>query len=284
MNPRPTPPKVMTIATSDSGAGAGIQADLKTFAALGCYGTSVLAAITAQNTRGVYAIAEVPEEVIIAQIDVVMEDVGAAAAKTGMLFSASIIGNVADRIEAWGLSKLVVDPVMVAKSGDHLLQPNAVETLKRELLPLAMVVTPNIPEAEVLSGQKIEDDRQARDAARTIHASGPDFVVITGGHRAGSPTDLVFDGQGFTEIEGRRVDTSNTHGTGCTFSAAIAAHLAHGETAPRAIERAKEFITAALEASYAIGEGHSPVNHFFDFSRDESDRPAEAAAQGGLHA
>lgn len=269
-------PNVMTIAGSDSGAGAGIQADLKTFAALGCYGTSIVTAVTAQNTRGVYAIAEVPEEVIIAQLDVVMEDIGAVAAKTGMLSSAAIIGNVADRLEAWGITRLVVDPVMVAKSGDHLLQPTAVESLKRELLPLAMVVTPNIPEAEVLSGMTIENDEQAREAARAINALGPAYVVITGGHRDGSPVDLVFDGNDFTQFEGQRVDTTNTHGTGCTYSAAIAGYLAHGEPPLKAIQRAKMFISAALEASYAIGEGHSPVNHFFRFSGLEAGTPAEA--------
>lgn len=279
MKDRLAPPTVMTIAGSDSGAGAGIQADLKTFAALGCYGTSILTAVTAQNTRGVYAIAEVPEEVVIAQIDVVMEDIGAVAAKTGMLSSAAIIGNVADRLEAWGIRQLVVDPVMVAKSGDHLLQPAAVEALKRDLLPLALVVTPNIPEAQVLSGRAIENDEQARTAARAIHALGPAFVVIKGGHREGSPVDLVFDGQDFTEITGRRIDTTNTHGTGCTFSAAIAAYLAHDATPLQAIEQAKDFITAALEASYAIGEGHSPVNHFHSFSGQFNDRPFLAAVR-----
>lgn len=277
MAPPASVPKVMTIAGSDSGAGAGIQADLKTFAAIGCYGTSVLTTVTAQNTRGVYAIAEVPEEVVIAQIDVVMEDIGAAAAKTGMLSSAAIIGNVTDRLEAWGIRRLVVDPVMVAKSGDHLLQPNAVEALKRELLPLAHIVTPNIPEAGVLSGMPITNDQHAREAARAIHALGPDYVVIKGGHRGGSPVDLVFDGTNMTEIPGRRIDTANTHGTGCTFSAAIAAYLAHGDAALTAIERAKQFISSALEASYAIGEGHSPVNHFFAVPTQWPDRLATSA-------
>ncbi|HEV2107006.1 MAG TPA: bifunctional hydroxymethylpyrimidine kinase/phosphomethylpyrimidine kinase [Thermomicrobiales bacterium] len=255
-------PKVMTVAGSDSGAGAGIQADLKTFAALGCYGTTVLTAVTAQNTRGVLAIAEVPEEVIIAQIDGVMEDIGADAGKTGMLSSASIIGNVADRLEAWGVAKLVVDPVMVAKSGDHLLHPSAVESLKRELLPLALVVTPNIPEAEVLCGQAIASDDEARRAARVIHAMGPSWVVIKGGHRERAPIDLVFNGTDFFEIKADRVETVNTHGTGCTFSAAIAAYLARDADPLQAIRLAKEYVTKALEASYTVGKGHSPVNHF----------------------
>jgi hydroxymethylpyrimidine/phosphomethylpyrimidine kinase len=253
----------MTIAGSDSGGGAGIQADLKTFAAHGVYGTSVLTAVTAQNTIEVLAIAEVPEEVIVLEIDGVMSDIGTDAAKTGMLSSSSIIETVADRVEAWGIAKLVVDPVMVAKSGDRLLQERAVATLRAKLLPLALVVTPNLPEAEVLAGITIATDRDREEAARRIHALGPRIVVIKGGHRDGSPDDLVYDGETFTLIEGKRVDTKNTHGTGCTFSAAIAANLANGLEPLPAIRAAKEYITAALEASYAIGSGHSPVNHFF---------------------
>jgi hydroxymethylpyrimidine/phosphomethylpyrimidine kinase len=259
------PAKAMTIAGSDSGGGAGIQADLKTFAAHGVYGTSVLTAVTAQNTKEVLAIAEVPEEVIVLEIDGVMSDIGTDAAKTGMLSSASIIDVVADRIEAWGIRKLVVDPVMVAKSGDQLLNPSAVNALRQKLLPLALIVTPNIPEAEVLAGIAIRDEADRQEAARVISAIGPRYVVIKGGHRDGDPSDLVFDGETFTLIEGTRVDTRNTHGTGCTFSAAIAALLAKGWPPLAAIGGAKTFLTAALRASYQIGddEGHSPVNHFF---------------------
>lgn len=259
----------MTIAGSDSGAGAGIQADLKTFAALGVYGTSVLTAITAQNTRAVLAIAEVPEEVIALQIDGVMEDIGAQAIKTGMLSSASIIDVIADRLEAWGVPNLVVDPVMVAKSGDALLQANAVRALVKELLPLAMIVTPNIPEAEVLSRREIHNDDDAREAARAIANLGPAFVVIKGGHRTGEPVDLVFDGNGFIELATDRIDTSNTHGTGCTFSAAIAAYLARGVPPIDAIGNAKSYLTGALIDAYAIGDGHSPVNHLFNVSLNE---------------
>ena len=257
----PVPPKAMTIAGSDSGGGAGIQADLKTFAALGVYGTSVLTAITAQNTRGVFAVAEVPEEVVAAQIDVVLEDIGADAAKTGMLSSAAIIEAVADRMEAWG-TPLIVDPVMVAKSGDRLLQESAVGALKARLLPLALVVTPNIPEAEVLSGRPIVTDEDARAAARAIAALGPRYVIVKGGHRAGDPVDLVYDGNAFTEVPGERIETRNNHGTGDTYSAAIAAYLAHGLAVPVAIVAAKRYLTEALRASYAVGDGHSPVNHF----------------------
>lgn len=256
------PPKAMTIAGSDSGGGAGIQADLKTFAALGVYGSSVLTAVTAQNTRGVFAVAEVPEEVIALQIDVVLEDIGAEAAKTGMLSSASIVETVAGRLEAWGVDKLVVDPVMVAKGGHPLLQQSAVAAVKQHLLPLALIVMPNIPEAEILSGMTIDSSEAARDAARAIGELGPQWVVIKGGHLAGDATDLVYDGEIFTELHAERIDTPNTHGTGCTFSAAIAALLARGVPPLEAIEAAKIWLTGAIRESYAIGDGHSPVNHF----------------------
>jgi hydroxymethylpyrimidine/phosphomethylpyrimidine kinase len=256
------PPKALTIAGSDSGGGAGIQADLKTFAALGVYGSSVVTAVTAQNTRGVFAVAEVPEEVIAIQIDVVLEDIGAAAVKTGMLSSASIVQTVAGRLEAWGVEMLVVDPVMVAKGGHPLLQQTAVAAVKEHLLPLALVVTPNIPEAEVLSGITIDSPDAAREAARAIGALGPRWVVIKGGHQAGDATDLVYDGGHFAEFSAQRIDTPNTHGTGCTFSAAIAALLARGVPPLEAIEAAKIWLTGAIRASYAIGDGHSPVNHF----------------------
>jgi hydroxymethylpyrimidine/phosphomethylpyrimidine kinase len=255
-------PKGMTIAGSDSGGGAGIQADLKTFAALGVYGTSVITAVTAQNTRQVLAIAEVPEEVVALQIDGVLEDIGADAVKTGMLSAATIVEIVADRLEAWGVRNLVVDPVMIAKSGDALLRPDAMRALVTRLLPLAMVVTPNLPEAEAITGLPVQTGAEARDAARAIAQLGPRYVVIKGGHREGDATDLVFDGNDFVELPAARVQTANTHGTGCTFSAAIAAGLARGATPLVAIEAAKTYLTDALLHSYRIGDGHSPVNHF----------------------
>ena len=255
------PRKAMTIAGSDSGAGAGIQADLKTFAAFGVYGTSVLTAVTAQNTLEVAAIAEVPEEVVIAQIDTVLEDIGADAIKIGMLSSRSIIENVADRLEAWGSKFLVVDPVMVSKSGAPLLHPDAVKSLVKDLFPLASIVTSNVPEAEVLAKRKIADGDDLREAARAIHALGPRIVIIKGGHLDGPAVDLVFDGETFTPIEGERIDTKNTHGTGCTFSAAITALLALGLPKLESIQLAKRYVEAALWNSYSIGAGHSPVNH-----------------------
>lgn len=256
------PPKAMSIAGSDSGGGAGIQADLKTFAAFGVYGTSTITAVTAQNTRTVLAVAEVPEEVVALQIDGVMEDIGADAVKTGMLSSASITRTVADRLEAWGVERLVVDPVMVAKSGHPLLHERAVSALKVRLLPLAFVVTPNVPEAEILSGVTIDSAERVREAARVIADLGPRYVIVKGGHLAGDATDIVFDGVAFTEYSAERIDTPNTHGTGCSFSAAIAALLAWGLPPLEAIGEAKRWLTEAIRQSYAIGDGHSPVNHF----------------------
>jgi hydroxymethylpyrimidine/phosphomethylpyrimidine kinase len=263
-------PKAMTIAGSDSGGGAGIQADLKTFAALGVYGTSVLTAITAQNTVGVAAVHEVPPEVVAAQFDAVLGDIGTDAAKTGMLSSAPIIEAVAASVRRHAIARLVVDPVMVAKSGDHLLRQEAVGALRERLLPLALVVTPNIPEAEALAGMAIATDDDRREAARRIAAFGPRYVIVKGGHAAGDPVDFLYDGRAIIPIAaGPRIDTPNTHGTGCTFSAAIAAGLARGHEVERAVRDAKAYITAALRHSYRVGAGHSPVNHFHAWWGDE---------------
>jgi hydroxymethylpyrimidine/phosphomethylpyrimidine kinase len=255
--------RALTIAGSDSGGGAGIQADLKTFAALGVYGASAITAITAQNTRGVFAIQEIEPRIIAAQIDAVLDDIGADAAKTGMLASAPIIEVVADRVRAHRLTKLVVDPVMVAKSGDALLRPEAVSAVKVALLPLALVLTPNLPEAETLIGRRILTDEDARRAAEEIHAMGPRYVVIKGGHRSGDAIDLLYDGETFQTFAAARIDTPNTHGTGCTFSAAITAGLAQGLDVPTAVQAAKDYLTGAIARAYSIGAGHSPVHHFY---------------------
>ncbi|MFQ5860202.1 MAG: bifunctional hydroxymethylpyrimidine kinase/phosphomethylpyrimidine kinase [Dehalococcoidia bacterium] len=256
-------PTVMTIAGSDSGAGAGIQADLKTFAALGVYGTSVLTAITAQNTRQVTAVHELPPEMVAAQIEAVVVDIGADAVKTGMLSSAAIIETVAREVRRHGLAPLVVDPVMVAKGGDRLLREDAVEALRDLLMPLATVVTPNLPEAEVLSGLTVRSVSDARRAAEAIVGLGARAVVVKGGHLEGPPVDLFFDGQRFREFRGPRLDTRNTHGTGCTFASAIAAGLAQGLPLEQAVGRAKTFVTRAMERAYPIGEGHGPLHHFY---------------------
>jgi hydroxymethylpyrimidine/phosphomethylpyrimidine kinase len=255
--------KALTIAGSDSGGGAGIQADLKTFAALGVYGSSAITAITAQNTRGVFGVQEVEPALVAAQIDAVIDDIGAAATKTGMLSSAAIAEAVADRIRHYRLPNLVVDPVMVAKSGDPLLRSDAVAALKQLLLPLALIVTPNLPEAETLVGRRLESDEDLRNAAREIVDLGARAVVVKGGHRTGAADDLLYDGHTFQTLHAERIDTPHTHGTGCTFSAAIAANLAKGMPLPLAVETAKTYLTGAIAAAYPIGSGHSPVHHFY---------------------
>ena len=257
-----TVPTAMTIAGSDSGGGAGIQADLKTFAALGVYGTSTLTAITAQNTTGVTAVHEIPTEIISAQINAVLTDIGADAVKTGMLASSSIIQCVASELQRRPVPWLVVDPVMVAKSGDPLLWGDAIEALKTLLVPLASVITPNIPEAEALTGVKIDSDSQAREAAQKLVSMGAKSVVVKGGHREGPATDLFFDGSSFQEFTSPRIETVNTHGAGCTFASAIAAGLARGMTLLDAVALAKDYVTEAIRTSFPVGQGHGPLNHF----------------------
>jgi hydroxymethylpyrimidine/phosphomethylpyrimidine kinase len=254
-------PVAMTIAGSDSGGGAGIQADLKTFQALGVYGASTLTAITAQNTVGVTAVHEIPTDVIAAQIDAVVSDIGVDAAKTGMLSSAAIIATVAERVRHWHLEQLVVDPVMVAKSGDRLLREDAVQALIEQLLPLALVLTPNLPEAEVLVGHSLSTEDEIRDAARAIVGLGAQAVVMKGGHRSGAARDILFDGRDFRVFESERFETPNTHGTGCTFSAAIAAGLARGLRVDEAVGEAKHYVTEAIRHSTPLGRGHGPVAH-----------------------
>ena len=256
-------PTALTIAGSDSGAGAGIQADLKTFAALGVYGTSALTAITAQNTLGVTAVHEIPTEVIAAQIEAVISDIGADAVKTGMLSSSAIVELVAQELKRHGVERLVVDPVMIAKSGYSLLQPEAVEALRSKLLPLAAVVTPNIPEAEVLTGLTINSLDDMRRAAELIVGLGARSVVVKGGHLAGPATDLFYDGSQFKEFTAPRIDTVNTHGTGCTFASAVAAGLACDMSVFDAVAQAKEYVTEAILRSFPIGQGHGPLNHFY---------------------
>jgi hydroxymethylpyrimidine/phosphomethylpyrimidine kinase len=257
--------KALTIAGSDSGAGAGIQADLKTFAALGVYGTSAITAITAQNTKAVTAICELSPEIIAAQIDAVMQDIGADAVKTGMLSNSAIVEVVAEKIREYRVTNLVVDPVMVAKSGDLLLRAEAIEALKSRLIPLAAVVTPNLPEAEQLTSIGGTRQSDLKEAARRIVAMGAKSVVIKGGHRKGPAVDLFYDGKKFRGFSAARVSTPNTHGTGCTFSAAIAANLARGEKLEQAVAHAKTFMAHAIRKSFAIGAGHSPVHHFHHF-------------------
>ena len=261
-------PIALTIAGSDSGGGAGIQADLKTFSALGVYGASVITAVTAQDTQRVYDFVELTPDFVAAQIDAVLGDIGADAVKTGMLASAPIIEAVAERIQRWDVRNLVVDPVMVAKGGDKLLRDDAVTALKTKLLPLALVITPNIPEAEVLVGRPLETWDAIREAAREMHSWGVPNVVIKGGHREeATATDLLFDGRDFHEYSTGRVVTQSTHGTGCTFASAIAATLAKGDSVQHSVAAAKAYVTKALQNSYPIGHGHGPVHHFYRFWR-----------------
>ena len=257
---------MLTIAGSDSGGGAGIQADLKAFAARGVYGMSALTAITAQNTVGVQGVFELPAEFVGQQIDSVMSDIGADAWKTGMLSNAEIIRVVAGRVRRYKMERLVIDPVMVAKSGDPLLREEAREALVEELVPLAYVITPNHHEAQVLTGLDINTLEDMRAAAAAIHGMGARNVVVKGGHLPGATdaTDVLYDGREFTELDAPRIDTPNTHGTGCTFASAIAAELAKGNEVPAAVRIAKEYLTAALRAAVDlhIGHGHGPLNHF----------------------
>lgn len=256
-------PRALTIAGSDSGGGAGIQADLKTFSALGVYGMSVITAVTAQNTVAVTAVHEIPTEVIVAQIDAVLSDIGADAVKTGMLSSSAIIETVVAGLRRHGVRKLVVDPVMVSKSGARLLREDAVQSLRERLLPLATVLTPNVPEAEVLTGTTIRSLDDARKAALRLADMGVGSVVMKGGHLEGPATDLFYDGERFEELTASRVPTANTHGTGCTFASAVAAGLAKGLRLEEAVRQAKDYVTGAIEHSFPIGQGHGPLNHFY---------------------
>lgn len=265
-----TYPRVLTIAGSDSGGGAGIQADLKTIAAHGCHGASVITALTAQNTLGVTGILAVPVDFVTAQMDAVLGDIGADAVKIGMLFSPELIRTVARGLKRHGARTVVLDPVMVAQSGDKLLQDEAIEALKSELIPLATLITPNLPEASVLLGRDIATTDQAQQAARDLAALGCENVLVKGGHlESGDSDDSLFLGSKcrIVTLAGARIRTRNTHGTGCTLSSAIAANLALGEDVEGAVRKAKEYISGAIAAGedYRIGQGHGPVHHFFRF-------------------
>lgn len=259
--------RVLTIAGSDSGGGAGIQADLKTFSALGCYGMSALTALTAQNTVGVQAIHAVPPEMITAQIDAVFTDIGSDATKVGMVGTAPAIEAVAAGLAEHDARNVVVDPVMVAASGDRLLEESAVQTLRELLVPAADVLTPNLPEAALLTDRPVESEAEIRDACRALADLGARTVLVKGGHRDGDDsTDVLYvaETDEFVEFAAPRVATPNTHGTGCTLSSAIAARLAHGAKVPDAVADAKRYLTAALEAGATrrLGDGRGPVHHF----------------------
>jgi hydroxymethylpyrimidine/phosphomethylpyrimidine kinase len=260
-------PKALAIAGSDSGGGAGIQADLKTFSAFRVFGMSVITAVTAQNSVGVQGVFNLPPEFVGRQIDSVLSDFDADAVKIGMLSTAPIIGEVAARLKAnatGGIDsmRIVLDPVMIAKSGDPLLQPEARAALIKELLPLALIVTPNLHEAEALAGMPVATEQDMEEAARRILALGPKNVLVKGGHLRDAATDILWNGRDLSRFTAARIDSTNTHGTGCTFSSAIAACLARGYALRDAISEAKAYVTAAIREGFQAGRGVGALRHF----------------------
>jgi hydroxymethylpyrimidine/phosphomethylpyrimidine kinase len=258
-------PRALTIAGSDSGGGAGIQADLKTFSAFGVYGMSVITALTAQNTLGVQGVLAVPPDFVALQFRSVVDDLGVDALKTGMLGDAAMVERVVALLADAALDQLVVDPVMIAKGGAALLTSDAIDSLKRLLLPQAMILTPNLPEAAALLGcDSLDSERHIREAARALHAMGPRHVIMKGGHLPGDElVDLLYDGQSFSEIRSRRIHTRHTHGTGCSFAAALTALLARGEPVARCFVQAHAFVRQAIASNPGLGAGHGPLNHHF---------------------
>lgn len=260
--------RVLTIAGSDSGGGAGIQADIKAISAMGCFAASAITAVTVQNTVGVQAVHPIPLEILGGQIDAVLSDIGADAVKIGMLHSAEVASLVADRIEHYGIKNVVLDPVMVSTSGHRLIEESAIETLKTRLIPLARVITPNLPEAEILSGRTISGEEDFAAIAIQLSGNRNVSVLLKAGHLDGEMlTDYFYNAEDdtMTRLPSKRVDTPNTHGTGCTLSSALAAALARGKGLTEAVREAKSYIGQAIEsgARYSIGKGHGPVNHFF---------------------
>ncbi|OBG17603.1 bifunctional hydroxymethylpyrimidine kinase/phosphomethylpyrimidine kinase [Mycolicibacterium celeriflavum] len=266
--PGTTPVRVMTIAGSDSGGGAGIQADMRTFALLGVHGLVAVTAVTVQNSMGVKGFHEVPLDVIAGQIEAVASDIGVQAAKTGMLASSDIIGTVAEVWRRHGLAgtvPLVVDPVCASMHGDPLLHPSALDSLRTQLFPLATLVTPNLDEVRLLVGIDVVDDATQREAARALHALGPQWALVKGGHlrTSAQSSDLLFDGAEFHEFDATRIDTGHDHGAGDTLAAAVASALAHGYRMPDAVAFGKSWVTECLRAAYPLGHGHGPVSALF---------------------
>lgn len=281
MNDRHAPPVALTIAGSDSGGGAGIQADLKTFQELDVFGTSVIVALTAQNTVGVHEVHAVPSPFVTAQFDAVAGDLRPMATKTGMLATAELIHTVADGIHRHDLANVVVDPVAASKHGDSLLAADAVDTLRDVLLPRATVVTPNLGEVELLTGVSVRTVEDLPRAAAAMHALGPAWVLVKGGHLPDNSdaVDLLYDGQQTFEISAVRCESSDTHGTGCTLSSAIAAYLARGMNVPTAVNEAKSYITGAIQHGIRIGSGIGPVDHGWR-RRDRTDTTGNTTATG----
>ncbi|MEE0973397.1 MAG: bifunctional hydroxymethylpyrimidine kinase/phosphomethylpyrimidine kinase [Paludibacteraceae bacterium] len=262
-------PTVLTIAGSDSGGGAGIQADIKAISAMGCYAASAITAITVQNTVGVQAVHPVPLDILAGQIDAVLSDIGADAIKIGMLHSAEVVNLVAEKIEQYGIKNVVLDPVMVSTSGHRLIEETAIDSLKSRLIPLARVITPNIPEAEILCGKKIASEKEFAEVAKILSLDNTVSVLLKAGHLTGETlVDYFYNAEdgSIALLPSKRVNTRNTHGTGCTLSSAFAAALAKGETLTKAAQSAKQYIQQAIisGAEYQIGKGHGPVNHFWN--------------------
>ncbi|KUO65791.1 MAG: hydroxymethylpyrimidine/phosphomethylpyrimidine kinase [Gracilibacter sp. BRH_c7a] len=256
--------KVLTIAGSDSCGGAGIQADLKTFAAHGVYGMSVITAVTAQNTRRVFAVQDISPEIIAKQIDVIFEDIEVDALKIGMVSVTQTINTIGQKLREHKAKNIVLDPLMISKSGYTLLQDDAREALVKGLFPLASVVTPNIPEAEAITGKAIKNLQNMKEAAKMISSLGTSYVLIKGGHLEADAIDILFDGQIFYEYKATRVNTKHTHGTGCTLSSAIASNLAKGLEITQAVELSKKYITTAIKHSFSLGKGVGPTHHFYE--------------------
>lgn len=259
---------LLTIAGSDCSGGAGIQADLKTFAAHGAFGMSVVVSVVAENTSRVISIQDITPDIIKDQIDAVFEDIRVDGVKIGMLSGTESMKAVAEKLREYRPRNVIIDPVMIAKGGAPLMHPDAMDTLIKEIIPLALVLTPNIPEAEKISGMKISGNSDMKKAAETIHRMGASNVLIKGGHSEGEAEDILFDGENFYSYTSRRIDTKNTHGTGCTFSSAIAANMAAGMDIKSAVHKAKDYITMAIEHAIPIGRGHGPTNHFYKLYRD----------------
>lgn len=262
--------RLLTIAGSDSGGGAGIQADLKTFSALGCYGMSAITALTAQNTRGVDDVMPVPAAFLAAQIDAVMDDIGTDAVKIGMLNDADIIKVVADKIRHYNIANVVLDPVIVSKSGYQLLANSAIDALKKDLIPLSLLITPNLPEAATLTGMRITDKASMKNAMPGLCELGARHVLLKGGHLEGEQMlDICYDcdGRSSLQLESFKMNTNNTHGTGCTLSSAVAAYLAKGFSVPEAVSHARDYLVHALDmgSNYTLGKGYGPVHHFYNW-------------------
>jgi hydroxymethylpyrimidine/phosphomethylpyrimidine kinase len=258
--------KALTIAGSDCSGGAGIQADLKTFSAHGVYGMSVIVSVVAENTCRVIDIQDISADMIKKQLDAVFEDIAADAVKIGMLSGRDCMEAVADKLKEYAPANVVIDPVMIAKGGCALMQQNSISYFKSELIPLADILTPNIPEAEAITGLEISTISDMKRAAEEIYFMGAKSVLVKGGHLIGDAEDILFDGNSYYSFTTKRINTKNTHGTGCTFSSAIASNLALGIERLNAVEKAKEYVTMAIEHSLDIGKGHGPTNHFYKFT------------------